>query len=165
MVSKDYNLELFKTKTINYYKKLIEGQKILNIVINDEKIIKLKTDNEIILESKDMENNIKIYLENLSKDKYNEIINIFNIKKSYGVQKDTIESPKKLYEFVKQIMNIGFNINVGTKSRGTQDKKKTSFNNIKRYINIKTYKELLGKYNPINFTININNYSISEEEF
>jgi hypothetical protein len=110
------------------------------------------------------EEKIKSYLENLPKPKYNEIIEIFNIKKSYGIQKDTIESPKKLYEFVKQIMNIGFDINVGTKSRGTKDKKKTSFNNIKRNIDIKIYKELLENYNPINFTININNYSILDEE-
>lgn len=159
--NKDYNLELYKTKTINYYKKLIEGQKILNIILNEEEIKKVKTDNEIILESKDMENKIKNYLENLTRSKYNEIIEIFSIKKSYGVQKDTIESTKKQYEFVKQIMNIGFDINVGTKSRGSKQIRDIKIRNI----DIKNYKELLEKYKPVTFTIKMNNYNIMEEYF
>ena len=161
----------------------MEGQKIMMALFGNEYMEKLKTDGEIIFESKVMEERLKSYLNKMADSEYKDVIKAFDMVRSYDVaacpqagalrpaQKETLESGKKLYEFLKQLMKVGFDIRVDTESRGTRNKDSYNYNNIERIIDIKKYKELVEKYQPAYFVeeTTMSTYNIidtdSDEDF
>lgn len=148
--SQDYNIDLYKTKLKVYYTLLIEGQEIYNSVVGT---ITTKE-----LEYKTIESRMKDYLLKISDTKYKSLISTFEMdKKAYGDKKKTQEDGKKSYNFFKQVMNIGFGIDVSVSSRGTQNNKRENYDNKKITISTEAYDLLKTKYKPYRLIISRKN--------
>ena len=120
----------------------------------------LKTNREVIFESKPMEEKLKVYLDNFSAVQYNELVKLINLEKSYKIQKDV-----NAYGFFKQVMNLVFNISVDTKSRGN---KRKGCGNVIRVFGVADYDTFINKYRPFNFSFEEKTWNlvdVDEDEF
>ena len=159
----DYNFELHNTMIKTYYKKLLEAQTMMDAVLPNNYKELLKTNREVIFESKPMEEKLKVYLDNFSAVQYNELVKLMNLEKSYKIQKDV-----NAYGFFKQVMNLVFNISVDTKSRGTCNNKRKGCGNVTRVFGVADYDTFINKYRPFNFSLEEKTWNlvdVDEDEF
>jgi hypothetical protein len=145
--SDEYNIELFKNKTSRYYNRLIEGQSLL-IAIGISPDDFQNTD-RVIIESRVLEEKLKNYVGSISDAKFDSMVNMFDMKKkAYGNRGKTIESSKKLNAFAKQVLNVCFNMELGTESRGVRNPKLKRYDNPTRFISIESFNSIKSVYNP-----------------
>ena len=110
--SKEYNIELYKTKTKEYYTKLVEGQRLLQSMFADQKEFKQQLKLQTLSIKKDaMKTGVKQYIGSLSDDEYTCLIKTFDMP-SYEDRKKVLDDDKKLTWFTKGILGEAFEIEI-----------------------------------------------------
>ena len=105
------------------------------------------TNNEIVLESNELETKLKGYLGGMSESKYKALLTNCELdKRTYEDKKKTMES--KVYNIFKQVMKECFGLEISVSSRGTKNSKRKNYNNKSIQISCEEYNNLIKKYNP-----------------
>jgi hypothetical protein len=135
--SRDFNLDLFKTKTTKYYEMLLEGQYLLEKVFNIKG--RLEGDKMVCLD-KDIHIRFKEYADGLQPDRWDNIKRMFDLEsRNYSSLSKLKESRVNQHGFIKQILKGAFDMEYRTENRGTQ---------CRRGLSMKWYEDLLMKYKP-----------------
>jgi hypothetical protein len=150
VTSEESKIELFNTKSANNYNRMIEGHRLL-IALGISASFLLDND-EVLIESKDVEAKVRSYLSTISDYKFASLLSIFDLKKeTYKNKEMTINSGQKLNSFVKQALKVCFNMQVGTNTRGIMNPLLRVYDNPTRSISIASYNVFKDEYRPLCF--------------
>jgi hypothetical protein len=119
--SNEYNIELFKSKTKEYYKMLLEGQGLLEIMMNNKLNFKENL-NDIIVNKDNYNDRIKEYISGLNEAEYSEVVSLFKFNKDYKDRKVVLKSDKRRSWFAKIILEKSFGIDI-VKNEKTKNNK------------------------------------------
>jgi hypothetical protein len=137
--SRDFNLDLFRTKTTKYYEMLLEGQYLLERVFNIKG--RLGGGGSVVCLDKDIHIRFKEYADGLHGERWDNIKRMFDLKsRSYSSLSKLKESKTNQHGYIKQVLNGAFDMEYRLDTRGSRVVKKT--------LSMKWYEDLLSKYKP-----------------
>lgn len=153
----DRNLELYKSKVREYYEKLIEGNKILKLVVGE----KWKGD-MVTKSSSDIKRSVGGYLRSLSDAQYKKQVKQLKLSRYYGEKSKVVENP---LSFVKSVLGIVYGVEMVT-SRIGSNKSGGQYTNMKTF-SMKWLLEIQSKVNPysIEFKDQMEMVDIEEDEY
>ena len=138
--NKEYNIELYKTKTKEYYTKLIEGQRFLDKIfptgVYKENLTQLQISKD------DLDRRVKDYIASLSEEEFMNIIRYYGM--SFETKDMVVLDDRRLTWFIKNMLKESFDVDVCTmtKSKNANNAKYS----VKRFVC--SLQGLISKYNP-----------------
>jgi len=155
--SKHTDIDLYKELQNNYYRHLIIGAQVINAIItkdDNNEIEKIKhsiTNNlfrgtNIQIKAREIAKQMKMYLENIDKNTWKTIKDMYDEKRVYQNLDEVLECNTKLNNLFSKIMSTCFGVDIGNESRGSKSSKMYTYSDTTKYIRAESWFILNNKY-------------------
>lgn len=148
----DFNIALYNDKSRGYFQQLIQGQRVMDIILGNFDKGLLLVGEQLVIPAKNMADKMRIYLEALNKEEFDHFMDVFRDHRMTRTEV-MYSDDRKMVCIVKYVMRNVFGLHVGTHCRGVRDIKCSSYNVSTKVIEAENWYQLSTRYKSRLFVI------------